>query len=221
VDEFLSIITRESSDPGDTRKLIAFVDAIESGQNLKKAAAGVSLDIEIAVRFLRSVKALLAAVVERGAAATASLPLAPEVPDVARGKKAGKLTAFTDGASRGNPGNAACAVIFFDDKNEELLRRSKKLGVTTNNVAEYEGVILALEFGGMLGAKELEIRLDSELVVKQLNKEYKVKHPSLKPLYERARVLLGAFRRVTITHILREGNKLADKLANDELDGKT
>ncbi|UCH85817.1 MAG: ribonuclease HI family protein [Candidatus Latescibacterota bacterium] len=130
------------------------------------------------------------------------------------------MTAFTDGASRGNPGDAACAVILFDDTNEELLRRSKRIGVATNNVAEYEGVLLALELAEMLGAKELIIKLDSELVVKQLNKQYKVKHPTLKPLFERARIMIGGFRRVDVTHIPRGENKLADKLANDELDGK-
>ncbi|UCG53760.1 MAG: ribonuclease HI family protein [Candidatus Latescibacterota bacterium] len=133
----------------------------------------------------------------------------------------GKLTAFTDGASRGNPGEAACGVILFDEENEELLRRSKRLGVATNNVAEYQGVILALELAAALGAKILRVNLDSELVVKQLNNEYKVKHPSLKPLFIEANELMKTFDHVEIVHVSREETKFVDKLANDELDGKT
>jgi ribonuclease HI len=216
VDEFLSTITREKSDPELAKKLVDFVAALERGRTVKTAAAAASLDQKIALRFLRSVRAQVAASAERDA-----VTQLPPPPRAAGEGKVGRLTAYTDGASRGNPGNAACAVIFYDGDNEELLRRSKRLGVATNNVAEYEGVILALEFAGMLGAQDLEIRLDSELVVKQLNKQYKVKHPTLKPLYERARILMGAFRRVGVSHIPRADNRLADKLANDELDGKT
>ena len=212
----MSTITRESSDPELAKKLVDFLAALERGRTVKTASADVALDQKIAVRFLRSVRAQVTASAERNAVTDPPPP--PRAPS---GKKVGKLTAYSDGASRGNPGNAACAVIFFDNDNEELLRRSKKLGVTTNNVAEYEGVLLALEFAGMLGAKDLDIKLDSELVVKQINKQYKVKHPTLKPLCERARVLMGAFRRVRVSHIPRVDNKLADKLANDELDGKT
>jgi ribonuclease HI len=131
-----------------------------------------------------------------------------------------KLIAFTDGASRGNPGEAACAVVFFDEKNEELLRRSKRLGRTTNNVAEYEAVLMALELAGLLGARALDLRLDSELVVRQLNGEYKVKHPALKPLFERACKGIEAFEHVTVTYVPRAENALADELANHELDGK-
>ncbi len=132
----------------------------------------------------------------------------------------GKLVAFTDGASRGNPGEAACAVVLYDEKNEELLRRSKRLGKTTNNVAEYEAVLMALELAGLLGARSVDLRLDSELVVRQLNGEYKVRHPGLKPLFERACKGMGAFEHVSVMYVPRAENALADELANDELDGK-
>jgi ribonuclease HI len=210
-------MSRELSDPKIARRLVDFVEGIASGRTAKKAAADANLDFDVAIRFLKSV----------GAQVAASVPSSPDpvqLPSGTKkraGKKVGKLTAYTDGASRGNPGAAACAVIFYDDSNEELLRRSKRLGVATNNVAEYEGVLLALEFAQTLGADDLDIKLDSELVVKQLKRQYKVKHPTLKPLYEKARVMIGAFRRVNVTHIPRADNKLADKLANDELDGKT
>jgi ribonuclease HI len=93
--------------------------------------------------------------------------------------------------------------------------------VTTNNVAEWEGVILALELAATLGASDLRIKLDSELVARQLNGVYKVKHPSLKPLHARAALLMRDFDAVEVVHIARDKNKDADKLANDELDGKT
>ncbi len=93
--------------------------------------------------------------------------------------------------------------------------------MTTNNVAEYEGVLLALELAATLGAPELLLKLDSELVARQLNGVYKVKHPVLKPLHGRATLLIRDFDRVEVVHIARGDNKVADKLANDELDGKT
>ena len=132
----------------------------------------------------------------------------------------GRLIANADGASRGNPGPAACAVIISDQDGEELLRRAKLLGVTTNNVAEYHGVHLALELMKQLGARDVALKLDSELVVRQLNGEYRVKHPSLRPLFQKARSLMDEFSSVDITHIPREDNKAVDRLANDALDEK-
>ena len=92
--------------------------------------------------------------------------------------------------------------------------------MTTNNVAEYEGVLLALDLARTLGASDVEVRLDSELVVRQLNGDYKVKHPALKPLFERTREAVTDFDRVTFSHVPRDENKEADGLANDELDGR-
>jgi ribonuclease HI len=128
--------------------------------------------------------------------------------------------AYSDGGSRGNPGEAACAVILFDNSGSELLRRAKRLGKATNNQAEYEGVIYALELAGQLGTKKLEIKSDSELVVRQLEGTYKVKNLGLKPYYARANSLVDDFRSVSVTHIPRKENKLADKLVNACLDGK-
>lgn len=128
--------------------------------------------------------------------------------------------AFCDGGSRGNPGEAACGVLVFDAGGAELLRRAKRLGRLTNNQAEYEGVIYALELAGQLGAKKLEIRMDSELVVRQLEGSYKVKNEGLKPYYRRACELVGEFQSVALTHIRRSDNREADKLVNAVLDGK-
>ena len=127
---------------------------------------------------------------------------------------------YSDGGSRGNPGRSACGVLIFDGDGNELLRRAKLLGKATNNQAEYEGVIYALELAGQLGAKKLEIRMDSELVVRQLEGSYKVKNEGLKRRYARACELVAEFQSVALTHIPRAENKEADKLVNAVLDGK-
>jgi ribonuclease HI len=131
-----------------------------------------------------------------------------------------EAVAFCDGGSRGNPGESACGVLVCDADGNELLRRAKRLGRLTNNQAEYEGVIYALELAGQLGAKKLEIRMDSELVVRQLEGSYKVKNEGLKPYYRRACDLVGEFQSVALTHIPRSDNREADKLVNAVLDGK-
>jgi ribonuclease HI len=130
------------------------------------------------------------------------------------------MVAHSDGGARGNPGEAACAAILYDGEGGELLRRARKLGKTTNNVAEYEGVILALELAAQLGARRLEIRVDSELVARQLGGTYKVKNANLKNYHARARALMEPFERVTISAVPREKNREADNLVNAALDGK-
>jgi ribonuclease HI len=130
------------------------------------------------------------------------------------------MVAHSDGGARGNPGEAACAAILYDTDGGELLRRARRLGKTTNNVAEYEGVILALELAAQLGARRLEIRVDSELVARQLEGRYKVKNANLKTYHTRAKVLIEPFERVRILAIPREKNREADKLVNAALDGK-
>ena len=131
-----------------------------------------------------------------------------------------EAVAFSDGGSRGNPGEAACGVVICDSDGNELLKRAKRLGRATNNQAEYEGVVYALELAGQLGVKKLEIRMDSELVVRQLEGTYKVKNEGLKPYFARACELVAEFQSVALTHIPRARNKEADKLVNAVLDGK-
>jgi ribonuclease HI len=211
VEEFLSTIRRESNDEEVYEKLVDVISALQRGADLEKAAREVSLDRHIAIRLLDTIKECVATVVSS----------VPAIGAPGKTSGIGRLTALSDGASRGNPGESACAVVLFDEHNEELLRRSKRLGVTTNNVAEYEGVLLALELGAALRARELRINLDSELVVKQLNGEYKVKNPQLRVLHAKARDLARSFEKVEFARVPRQESKLADKLANDELDGKT
>ncbi|MFH1392418.1 MAG: ribonuclease HI family protein [bacterium] len=119
---------------------------------------------------------------------------------------------FTDGGARGNPGPAAIGVVIGKKK------YSKCLGITTNNQAEYQAVIFALEKAKEINLQELEINLDSELVCKQLNHEYRVKNKGLQPLFIKAWNLSLDFKKIIFKHIPREQNKEADKLVNLELD---
>jgi ribonuclease HI len=134
-----------------------------------------------------------------------------------------KLMIYTDGGARGNPGPAACGVV-IKDKEEVILEVSEYIGNATNNQAEYEALILALHKAKELfahkrmGPGSIECHLDSELVVKQLNREYKIKNEGLKPLFIKVINLIPEFDSVRFIHIPREKNKLADKLVNKELD---
>jgi ribonuclease HI len=134
-----------------------------------------------------------------------------------------KVTAFVDGASRGNPGPSGYGVYMKSDSGE-VIEIAGYLGRTTNNVAEYSGLLEALSFANEEGATELEVVSDSELLVRQMLGVYKVRHPNIVPLYEKARILVRKFKRFTIRHTLRAGNKDADRLANlavDRAEGKS
>jgi ribonuclease HI len=129
-----------------------------------------------------------------------------------------KLIIHTDGAARGNPGPAGIGVIIQNDKGEVLHEISGFLGQATNNVAEYTALITALEKAVSLNAQEVQLFTDSELVVKQIKGEYRVKNEGLKPLYQKAKGLIQQLGSFTITHIPREKNKEADRLANRGID---
>lgn len=120
---------------------------------------------------------------------------------------------FTDGGSRGNPGNAACAYFLFED--DKLIDFGGKfLGQNTNNYAEYNGLILGLKAAHKLRIENLTCKLDSELVVKQINGEYKISTDSIKDLAIKVKSEIKNFEKVNVTHVLRADNKLADKLVN-------
>lgn len=125
---------------------------------------------------------------------------------------------YTDGASRGNPGPAAIGVVIFDDKDREHHRISEAIGRATNNEAEYRAAIAGLEAALALGVRHVELRMDSELVVRQLDSRYRVRNPGLKRLFARMKDLCWRFASFTATAIPREENALADKLANQALD---
>jgi ribonuclease HI len=127
-------------------------------------------------------------------------------------------TLFTDGASRGNPGPAGAGAAIFDAEGRELAARSFGLGHCTNNAAEYRALLLGLQTALELGCARLDIRLDSELIVRQLQGRYKVKHETLKPLFTEVRQLLARLESWSVAHVPREQNKRADQLANQGID---
>jgi ribonuclease HI len=129
-----------------------------------------------------------------------------------------RLIIYSDGASQGNPGRAAIGAVIRDERGKVVATISQTIGRATNNQAEYRAIIAALEAAIKLGAEAVEVKADSELVVEQLNGRYKVKKTSLRPLYQDVVRLTGALQSFSISHIPREQNKEADRLANKALD---
>jgi ribonuclease HI len=126
----------------------------------------------------------------------------------------------TDGASRGNPGPASIGVVIAGQGGRVLVEFGEALQPTTNNVAEYTAVVRALERAAELGARRVRMMMDSQLVVRQLNGSYRVKHADMIPLYRRVLDLIQKFDSVTFEHVPREQNVEADRLANQALDGR-
>lgn len=133
-------------------------------------------------------------------------------------KEYNKLIIFTDGGSRGNPGPAAIGAVLKDEAGVIAAEISEYIGETTNNQAEYRAVVAAIAKAKELGAEELDFFLDSELVVKQLNREYKVRDKDLAPLFMKIYNAMLGFKKVTFKHVRREFNVEADKLVNEALD---
>jgi ribonuclease HI len=129
-----------------------------------------------------------------------------------------KVVVHVDGGARGNPGPAAAAAVASTPDGEELAERKLYIGEATNNVAEYRGLLLGLELARELGAEEVEVVNDSELVARQIGGEYKVKHAGLKPLFAQATGELRGFHRWAIRSVPREQNTRADELVNEALD---
>jgi ribonuclease HI len=125
---------------------------------------------------------------------------------------------YCDGASRGNPGPSGAGVVLLDHNDDQILQLSCFLDSATNNEAEYQALIRGLEAAGELGLKSLRIFSDSELVVKQLRGEYKVRNPRLQSLYDMAMSRLKRFEEYAVLHVGRELNQQADRLANDAID---
>jgi ribonuclease HI len=132
-----------------------------------------------------------------------------------------EATLYADGGARGNPGPAASGAVLVDPGGSVITEIGSYLGTATNNVAEWTALCIGLEAALEHGIKRLAVRLDSELVVKQMNGEYRVKHAGLQPLYRRARHLQRQFERIEFAHVRREKNKLADSLVNRVLDAQT
>lgn len=135
-----------------------------------------------------------------------------------------KVIVYTDGGARGNPGSAGAGVYILNENGDVLKEVSRFLGVQTNNVAEYEAVVIALQelkklFGKKTRGMQFELRLDSELIARQLLHQYQVKEEGLVPQFMRVHNLrVSDFPNLTITHVRREQNKEADRLANEAMD---
>jgi ribonuclease HI len=128
------------------------------------------------------------------------------------------LIAHSDGGARGNPGPAGYGVVIEDESRQKVAQLSEYLGHQTNNFAEYQGLIAALEYALQHGPKALKLISDSELLVRQIKGIYKVKNPTLKDLHARAQELIGQLEWFSIGHALREQNQEADRLANEAMD---
>ncbi len=125
---------------------------------------------------------------------------------------------YADGAARGNPGPAGAGAVLLGERGDVIVELTKYLGTATNNVAEYAGLILGLEEAKRRGIDDIEVRMDSELVVRQVSGLYRVRHPNMVPLAKRARELYESFPRRSIAHVRREQNAAADVLSNRAID---
>ncbi len=128
------------------------------------------------------------------------------------------ITMYIDGGSRGNPGPAGYGVRIEDASGTIVARFSGAVGIATNNVAEYKGLLAALDWAEASGHRQVHIRSDSELLVRQMRGEYRVKNAGLQPLHAQARELVRRIGRVTFEHVRRELNRDADRLANEAMD---
>lgn len=129
-----------------------------------------------------------------------------------------KVIVYSDGGSRNNPGPSAAAFVVMNEREQVIADGGSYLGVTTNNQAEYQGVFFGLKKANELGAKFVDFRMDSNLVVNQLNGVYKIKNRDLWPIHEQVKLLLPKFTKVTFSHVRREFNQIADGLVNKILD---
>ena len=142
----------------------------------------------------------------------------PGTPRSHRPTPSPELVAYIDGGSRGNPGPAGYGVVIQDAQGRQIDTLSRFLGHATNNVAEYEALLAALEYASQRQSKSLKIYSDSELITRQMQGRYRVQSLDLRPLYEHARQLAARLPYFSIQHVPREQNRLADRLANQAMD---
>ena len=172
-------------------------------------------------KILKEAIGILAPKRKKASPSTSQAPLWGNIEKNWEGKLAGlTLQLFTDGASRGNPGQAGAGIAIFDEEGNELVGTGQYLGQCTNNEAEYRALLFGLAKCGEFGRGRLKVHLDSELIVKQIRGEYRVKHPNLKPLFQEAMQKLSGFASFSVTHVRREKNSRADELANYAIDNK-
>jgi ribonuclease HI len=143
---------------------------------------------------------------------------APVVGPADRAHPSTRLRVYSDGAARGNPGPSGAGAVLVDTAGQVVDRLGKYLGTQTNNYAEYMGLLLGLKRARDMGAREVEVFADSELMIRQLGGRYQVKSTTLRPLYEEALKLLNGFSRVKLVHVPREMNAAADEMSNRAID---
>ena len=141
-----------------------------------------------------------------------------EIKDDAKKSTINAAIIYSDGGSRGNPGPSAAGFVIMNERGEVVSEGGAYLGITTNNIAEYQAVYLGLERAQELGVRVVDFRMDSQLVANQMNGLYKIKHPDLAIIHHRINELAGRFDKVTFSHVRREYNKLADGVVNKILD---
>lgn len=129
-----------------------------------------------------------------------------------------RVTMYSDGGARGNPGPAGIGAVIMDERNRIVAQVSEYIGVTTNNIAEYHAVYAGMKKAHELGAKDLVCKLDSDLVANQLNQKYRVKNVDLGPWFVKIWNLRQDFKKVTFEYVPREQNKMADSLVNQAID---
>ena len=139
-------------------------------------------------------------------------------PEPKKAPPAHAVIVYSDGAARGNPGPAGAGAVLTDSAGNVIARLGRYLGRQTNNVAEYEGLLLGLNHARELGYREVEVRADSQLLIRQLKGEYAVRHAGLKPLHAEALRVLRSFDRFDLQHVPREENALADEMSNRAID---
>ncbi|HEY5677807.1 MAG TPA: ribonuclease HI family protein [Myxococcales bacterium] len=187
--------------------------AIAEHESLEKTCAALpGLTLEGAQKLLRGAAQKLAR--EKAPSPQEELRLPARSSDAA-----GRVVrVFSDGAARGNPGPAGAGAVLTDTSGRVLARLGRYLGRQTNNVAEYQGLLLGLQHAQELGYRAVEVRADSQLLIRQLKGEYAVRHAGLKPLHAEALRLLRGFDKVDLKHVPREENALADEMSNRAID---
>ncbi|NOJ96596.1 reverse transcriptase-like protein [Corallococcus sp. CA049B] len=141
-----------------------------------------------------------------------------EVVTPAAGGALNRVRVYSDGAARGNPGPAGAGAVLMNAEGAVVARLGKFLGHQTNNYAEYMGLLIGLQHAKSLGAREVEVFADSELLIRQLGGKYQVKSPTLKPLFQEAQKLLATFGKVKLAHVPRAQNAEADEMSNRAID---
>jgi ribonuclease HI len=192
----------------DLRVLKSFLEELKRTLDLKKTIERLGMTDSEARDLIASLQLKL------------KLELKPKLKlsEQKRAAKAPFFSVYVDGASRGNPGRAGAGAVIKDADGKVIKRMKKGLGITTNNMAEYRALIMGLEEAKRLGLDRVKVFADSELVVKQIKGEYRVKNETLRPLYSEALDLADGFEGFNISYITRDKNAEADRLANMAID---